>query len=101
MAIGVLVIAHRSVGLVRSSAAVLLDVMPGSAMADAVRPRIGVGEDRVGDLHLWRPGPGHTAAIVSVVTHDPQQASFYQARLAGIEGLSHVTVEVNGCPDHP
>jgi Co/Zn/Cd efflux system component len=50
---------------------------------------------------LWRLGPGHAAVIVSVVTHDPQPTALYKARLAGIEGLSHVTVEVNRCPDHP
>lgn len=99
--LGALVIAHWSFGLLRSSGAVLLDVMPGSAMADAVRSRLEVDDDRVSDLHLWRLGPGHAAVIVSVVTHDPQPASLYKARLAGIEGLSHVTVEVNRCPDHP
>jgi cation diffusion facilitator family transporter len=99
--LGALVIAHWSFGLLRSSGAVLLDVMPGSAMADAVRSRLEVGDDRVCDLHLWRLGPGHAAVIVSVVTHDPQPASLYKVRLAGIEGLSHVTVEVNHCPDHP
>jgi len=99
--LGALVIAHWSFGLLRSSGAVLLDVMPGSGMADAVRSRLEVGDDRVCDLHLWRLGPGHAAVIVSVVTHDPQPASLYKARLAGIEGLSHVTVEVNRCPDHP
>ena len=99
--VGALVIAQWSVGLIRSSGAVLLDVMPGSAMADAIRGRLELSGDRVADLHLWRLGPGHAAVIVSVVTDDPQPTPFYKARLAGIEGLSHVTVEVNRCPDHP
>lgn len=46
------------------------------------------------DLHLWRLGPGHLGAILSVVTQLPRDASFYRERLARFPGLSHVTVEV-------
>ncbi len=51
-------------------------------------------------LHLWRLGPGHAGLIASVVTDRPQVPSFYKARLDGIAGLSHVTVEVHTCEDH-
>jgi hypothetical protein len=49
---------------------------------------------------LWRLGPGHAGLIASVVTDRPQVPSFYKARLDGIAGLSHVTVEVHTCEDH-
>ena len=46
------------------------------------------------DLHLWRLGPGHHAAIVVIAAAHPQAPQAYRARLAGLAGLSHVTVEV-------
>ena len=46
------------------------------------------------DLHLWRLGPGHHAAIIVLAATDPQAPQAYRARLAGLAGLSHVTVEV-------
>jgi cation diffusion facilitator family transporter len=88
------------VGLMRSSGAVLLDVVPSHGLADRVRGRLEVGGDRVADLHLWQLGPGHAGVIASVVTEHPQPPQAYKSRLAGIAGLSHVTVEVHPCPDH-
>jgi len=45
-------------------------------------------------LHLWRLGPGHLGAILSVVTDQPRGADFYHARLGKLGRFSHVTVEV-------
>ena len=42
-------------------------------MAEALRRAIESDGDRLADLHLWRLGPGHLGAIVSVVT--PQHAT--------------------------
>jgi Co/Zn/Cd efflux system component len=81
--------------------ATLLDAVPDQRLARSVRERIEVGEDRVTDLHLWRLGPGHAGLIVSVVSDAAQPPDAYKKRLTGIEGLSHVTVEVHACPDHP
>ena len=91
--IGALVIANWSWGLVRAAGAVLLDMRPDPSLGRAIRARIeGVEGDRVVDLHLWRIGPGHNAAIVSVVSDDPQAPANYKERLIGLSGLSHVTV---------
>lgn len=46
------------------------------------------------DLHLWRLGPGHLGAILSVATAQARGPEFYRARLARFPALSHVTVEV-------
>jgi Co/Zn/Cd efflux system component len=48
------------------------------------------------DLHLWRLGPGHHAVIAVIAAAHPQPAAAYRERLAGLAGLSHVTVEVRG-----
>jgi len=96
--IGALVIGYWSLGLLRTSGAVLLDVTPSVELAKCIRERIEAGSDRCADLHLWRLGPGHSAVVLSIVSDEPQPAAFYKARLAGIRGLSHVTVEVHRCP---
>jgi cation diffusion facilitator family transporter len=98
--IGAGVIVSWGLGLMRSAGAVLLDVVPSRGLADRVRARLEVGGDRVADLHLWQLGPGHAGVIASVVTEHPQPPQAYKARLSGISGLSHVTIEVHPCPDH-
>jgi Co/Zn/Cd efflux system component len=51
--------------------------------------------DKVVDLHVWRVGPGHMSAVVSVATSESQRDSrFYHGVLQRFKGLSHITVEV-------
>lgn len=99
--VGTIVIATWSVSLIRSAGVVLLDVVPSETLALQIRDALEVDGDRVADLHLWRLGPGHAGLIVSIVTHLPQQPAVYKRKLAGIEGLSHVTVEVQLCEGMP
>jgi Co/Zn/Cd efflux system component len=81
---------------------VLLDTVPDPHLAGAIRERLETGGDRVSDLHLWRVGPGHNAAVVTLVSDHPEPAGAYKARLAALPALSHVTVEVERCPGpHP
>ena len=92
--IGALVIASWSVALIRDTGAILLDRMPDPGMAEKVRHAVEGEGDRVTDLHLWRLGPGHLGAIVSVATSAQREAAHYRERLAHFQDLSHVTVEV-------
>jgi cation diffusion facilitator family transporter len=92
--IGALVIANWSVGLVRDTGGILLDRTPDPRLAEKVRSLIESEGDRVTDLHLWRLGPGHLGAIVSVATEGAHEGAYYRRRLAKFADLSHVTVEV-------
>jgi cation diffusion facilitator family transporter len=96
--IGAIVIANWSVGLLRDTGGILLDRTPDPRMAEKVRHIIEAEGDRVTDLHLWRLGPGHLGAIVSVATTGKQEAAHYRQRLARFADLSHVTVEVQHSP---
>lgn len=98
--IGVAVILSWSIGLVRSSATVLLDMVPDRRLAVHIRKKLEIEGDRVSDLHLWRLGPGHVGVIASVVSDRPQPPSVYKERLEGLTGLSHITIEVHACADH-
>jgi cation diffusion facilitator family transporter len=95
--VGTFVIASWAWGLIRSSAAVLLDIVPAPGLATLIRQRLEIDGDKLADLHLWRVGPGHMAVIASIVSDMPKVPSDYKARLGGIEGISHVTIEVNAC----
>jgi cation diffusion facilitator family transporter len=98
--VGVAVILSWSFGLLRTAGTVLLDMVPDHHLAGRIRKRLEVDGDRVSDLHLWRLGPGHVGLIAAVVSDRPQAPGFYKARLAGIAGLSHMTIEVHLCEDH-
>jgi cation diffusion facilitator family transporter len=93
--IGMCVITVWAYGLIRSSGAVLLDAVAGRTRAEAIRRRLECDGDHVADLHLWRLGPGHLALIAAVATDRPRTPDDYKALLQGIDGLSHITIEVN------
>lgn len=93
-ALGAVMILLWSKGLLRDTAAVLLDMVPQGGLDAAIRERLELGGDTVGDLHVWRIGPGHVAVHVEVVTAAPRPAGDYRARLSDLRHLSHVTVEV-------
>jgi cation diffusion facilitator family transporter len=93
--VGALIIAQWAWGLMKSSGAVLLDVLSeGETLPDEIRDAIEGDGDRITDLHVWQVGPGHHAAIVAVLTPEPRDTAFYKERLASLGELSHVTVEV-------
>ena len=84
--------------LVRSAGAILLDVSPDPVLSRNIAARLEQSGDRISDLHLWRVGPGHLAAVISLVSDHPNSPGFYKDKLAGLPGLSHVTIEVERCP---
>jgi cation diffusion facilitator family transporter len=96
--IATIVIMSWSWSLVWTAGAVLLDVSPDRALSERIVARLERDGDRISDLHLWRVGPGHIAAIVSVVSDHPEAPSSYKKRLSDLPGLSHLTIEVERCP---
>jgi cation diffusion facilitator family transporter len=97
--VGAALIASWSLGLMRRAAAVLLDLSVAPELAGQIRTRIERGDVRISDLHVWRVGPGHHAAIVSLVTHQAAGADRFRQALADLPGLSHLTVEVQCCEE--
>jgi len=92
--VGAVVIAAWAYTLIRDTGAILLDMTPDRGMAERMRTTIETDGDRLIDLHLWRLGPGHLGAIVSVTTRQERGPEYYQALLGRFGALSHVTVEV-------
>ena len=93
---GAALVAQFAFSLIRRAGATLLDMNPSPELTAEVRARLEAEGERVVDLHLWRLGPGHHAAVAVVSAANPLPPQAYHARLKGLEGLSHVTVEVQG-----
>ena len=96
--VGALVIASWSYGLIRDTGAILLDMTPDKRLAQRIRRLVEDQRDIVTDLHLWRLGPGHLGAIVSVMTGHDHDVGFYRQKLGGLASVSHLTVEVIKAP---
>jgi cation diffusion facilitator family transporter len=97
--IGAMVIANWSFGLIRDTGAILLDICPSDTIERKIRGAIETAGDQLLDLHVWRLGPGHLGAVLSVVNHVAQRGpTFYHALLQRFKGVSHLTVEVHTVP---
>jgi cation diffusion facilitator family transporter len=92
--VGAIVIATWAYSLIRDTGAILLDMNPDGAMAEHMRQVIEADGDRLTDLHLWRLGPGHLGAILSIATARRRSPEHYRRLLDRFRNLSHVTVEV-------
>lgn len=93
--VGALVIARWSWTLIRDAGGVLLDTVPQEGnLKSEIRRAVEHNGDHITDLHVWKIGPGHHAAIVALSSTEPKAPSHYKTLLGKIHELSHVTVEV-------
>lgn len=96
--VGAFLVGRWAIGLARDSAGVLLDAEDHGHVAHEIEEVIAALPDHeIADLHLWRIGPASRACIVSLVTHAPLAIEAYREKLAAIDGLDHVTIEINHC----
>jgi cation diffusion facilitator family transporter len=96
--VGAAVILWWSYGLLRPAGRTLLDAEVTADRRDRIRRLVEADADNlVLDLHVWRVGSQHLAAIIALATHEPRPPAHYKALLAEIHDLAHVTVEVNPC----
>ncbi|HET9576422.1 MAG TPA: CDF family Co(II)/Ni(II) efflux transporter DmeF [Usitatibacter sp.] len=99
--VGAAVIAWWSKGLIADSARVLLDREMDSPIVGRIREAVQCdGDAEIADLHVWRVGRASYAAVMSIVAERPLTPSAYRDRVAGIDSLVHVSVEVNRCGAH-
>ncbi|MFZ6876124.1 CDF family Co(II)/Ni(II) efflux transporter DmeF [Undibacterium sp. Di27W] len=94
--VGAFVIANWSYGLIRDTGKILMDVSTDDKMENKVRAVVDAAGDRLLDLHVWRLGPGHFGAVLSVDASEIQRGpAYYHSELRRLKGLSHITVEVH------
>lgn len=93
--VGAFVIASWAFGLIRDTGGILLDMNPDPRVTQKLRKVIESEGDALTDLHVWRLGPGHLGAIVSVLTTKAARGqSYYREPLARFRFLSHLTIEI-------
>jgi cation diffusion facilitator family transporter len=92
--LGAGVIASWSAGLIRDTGAVLLDMNPDRQLTEKLRRAIEREGDSVIDLHLWRLGPGHLGAILSIETTSERETGHYRETAMSVGSFSHLTIEI-------
>ena len=96
--LGAVVIGQWSFSVLRSTARALVDATEDPALSQRVRELIETdGDAKVADLHVWQVGAKAWCAALSVVADAPLPAADYRQRLAAVNSLRHVTVEVHRC----
>ncbi|MCL4203333.1 MAG: CDF family Co(II)/Ni(II) efflux transporter DmeF [Pirellulaceae bacterium] len=94
--IGAVLVARWSLGLLRSTSAILLDRQGPADIREQIRASIeSDGDSRIADLHLWSIGPNLYAAVITVVARAPSTPDQYKARLPDHLGLAHISVEIH------
>ena len=97
--LGAVLVARWSVGLLRTTAGVLLDRQGPAGVRRMITESVeNDGDSRITDLHLWSIGPGICAAVLTVVASKPAPADEYRARIPASLGLKHVSIEIHQCP---
>jgi len=100
--VGAAVISRWAYGLLKETSPILLDGSIDDGYLKAIRKRIESSQDnRVSDMHVWKVGPADYAAIISIVTHYPQDIDSYKNLLRDFRELSHLTLEINNCQSEP
>ncbi|MBI5556327.1 MAG: CDF family Co(II)/Ni(II) efflux transporter DmeF [Deltaproteobacteria bacterium] len=96
--VGALVITRWAYSLLKETSSILLDGSIAGDYKEAIREKIEAADDnRIADIHIWKVGPADYAAIIAIVTHNPQQPAYYKNLLDDFHELTHLTVEINQC----
>lgn len=100
--VGAGVICRWAYGLLRETGGILLDGSISTKELAAIKEKIeGTLDNRIADMHVWKVGPAHYAAILSIVTHYPKKNEYYRELLREFTNLSHLTVEIHTCETEP
>jgi len=92
--IGALIIANWSLQLMRDTSFVLLDASSESIkISNDIAQIITAHKADINDLHVWKVGNNHFAAIISLA-NTKQSMQFYKELLQDIKNLTHVTIEI-------
>lgn len=95
--VGAAVISRWSYGLIKESSNVLLDKTVSFASFAKIAKNIKEENNAViNDIHIWKIGTSHQAAILSVVAEAPLEPYLYKQILKQhLPRLSHISIEVN------
>jgi cation diffusion facilitator family transporter len=94
--IGAMLVARWSLGLIRSTSAVLLDKQGPESVQNQIKFILEENPDtKVADLHLWSIGPSIYSLIISILAKSPKNPEEYKKQLPLDSGIAHIIIEVN------
>lgn len=94
--VGAVLVARWSLGLLRTTSAILLDEQASEKLQHRIRELIEEEDsEKIVDLHVWAVGPGINSAMLSIVSTSPQAPQHYKDKLAKQLVLHHVNIEVH------
>ncbi len=100
--VGALIITRWAYGLIQHTGPILLDAAMDAKNQLAIKTALEQeGDTWVTDLHIWRVSTHHYAAIIAVLTHQPNTVEHYKNLLRDFQQLTHLTIEVNPYPNIP
>eukprot|EP01035_Chromulina_nebulosa_P023484 gene23484-30443_t len=94
--IGAFVIINWAYTLGFDTSCNLLDISPDMKLTHKIENVLERDGSKVYDLHVWRLGPGHLGAVISILppsTRKECNRDYYLHRLKRFKALSHVTIE--------
>lgn len=98
--VGAIIIIRWSYSLIKQTSPILLDASIEKEYLYAIKDTLeNDADNRISDIHIWKVGANHYAAIISLVTHSPNTTQHYKDILSEFHKLSHITIEVNECTD--
>lgn len=96
--VGAIIITRWSYGLIKQTSPILLDGSIEQSYQSKIKETIENDSDNlIADIHIWKVGANHYAAIISLVTQFPKHTQYYKKLLCDFHKLSHITIEVNSC----
>ncbi len=94
--VGAIIITRWALGLLKQTSPILLDASIDEDYRLAIREAIEKdSNDVIFDLHVWKVGANHYAAIISLATPKPNGVAYYRQLLSDFHRLAHLTIEVN------
>jgi len=94
--VGAILVARWSVGLLRSTSAILLDRQGPDELQNTLRDQFEREPGtRVVDLHLWAIGPQMYSLAVALVADNPAPPDHYKAMIPEDIGIMHSLIEVH------
>ncbi len=100
--VGAIIITRWSYGLLKQTSPILMDASIEEEYQKKIKEIIESDSDnRISDIHIWKIGANHYAAIIALVTHYPNSTEHYKRLLKNFNKVSHITIEVNECKQAP
>ncbi|PKG80036.1 cation transporter [Shewanella sp. Actino-trap-3] len=98
--VGAVIITRWAWGLMKQTSPILLDGSISLHQKSQIKQFLEHDGVIVTDLHIWKVSAEHYAAIVSILVHNDINAAQIKQQLERkFSQLSHVTVEINQCPE--